>query len=252
MYQVISTPRRMALTAALMLAASALPVAGLDSDVAVFRVPDGSIITLLHDQPMRMFLQARFEQGRVAGAAGSLVTVTVNVNQDGRQLIRTTRADRALPSLNHPDVIAYTQIANGAWTPARVLSINWGTGAVGVETPSNAGKVRVYYTFGDGEIVLRAGRPFGGSSGAIQIYRTSARGLHETDQVDRDTAPYAVRSPQPIPQMFNFSIAVRAASAVYFDGLARHEVNIAATETAVNVTDATMLAELAERQLKGV
>lgn len=251
-YTPVSPPRRMAITAALLAAAAQAPVAGIDSDAGQFRVPDGSIITLLHDQPMRLFLQARHEEGRVAGAAGSLVTVTAQLNTGGRRLIRSTRADRAFPSLNHPDVIAYTQITGQPWAPARVLDVNWATGAVQVEVPNNAGKVRVYYTFGDGEVIIRAGRPFGSSGGQVQLFRSSARSLHETDQVDRDAAPFAARSPQPIPQNFTLSLAVRAQSAVYFDGLARHEISIPATETAVRVTDAVMLAELAERQLKGV
>ncbi|MEF2280388.1 hypothetical protein V3W47_19005 [Deinococcus sp. YIM 134068] len=252
MYTTLSQPRRMALTAALLVSVAATPIPGNDSDVATFRVPDGSILTLLHDQPMRLFLQARREVGRVAGAAGSNVNVVVQVNVDGCKLVRTTRADRAFPATSHPDVIAYTLVTGGTWQPARVMAVDWSTGAVTVETPNNAGKVRVYYTFGDGEISIRAGRPFGSSGGYIQLYRTSARSLHETDQTDRDAAPFAARTPQPIPQNFTLSLAVRASSAVFMDGLARHEVSIPATETAVQVTNAVMLAELAERQLKGV
>lgn len=251
MYTPVTQPRRMALIAAMLLSASAAPVAGLDSNVGEYRVPDGTILTLAHDSPLRMFLQARHEVTRGAGAAGSNVTVTVQVTGNGRRLIPTTRTARALPTLFHPDVIAYTQVNGQAWEPARVLAIDWNAGSVDVETPNNATRVRVYYTFGDGEVILRAGRPFGSSGGMIQIARFTARGLHETDQSDRDAAPFAVRSPKAIPQGFTLAIAVRAQSPVYFDGLARHEISIPATETAVNVSDPVGLAEQSERQLRG-
>ena len=251
-YTALNLPRRMVITAALLSGVAAAPVAGIDSNVAEYRVPDGTMLTLLHDQPARLFLQARHEVGRVAGAAGDVVTVQVQINGDGRQMVRTTRADRAFPALNHPDVIAYTLVTGGKWTPARVLAVDWNAGTVDVETPPNAGKIRVYYTFGDGEVILRAGRPFGSSSGQVQLWRGSARGLHETDQADRDAAVFLARVPMPVPQAFSLSLAVRAVSAVYFDGLAQHEVNIPASDTAIAVSDPVMLADLAERQLKGV
>lgn len=250
-YAPVNIPRRMMITAALMLAATNTPTPGVDSTVAEYRVPDGTMLVLLHDQPARLFLQARHEVGRVASSGDTPVTVTVQVTGDGRVLQRTTRTGRPFPALNHPDVIAYTQATGQPWKPARVLAVNWQTGAVDVEAPQNAGKVRVYYTFGDGEVILKAGRPFGSSSGQVQIWRGSARGLHETDQQDRDAAVFTVRAPMPLPQGFTLALVVRATSAVYLDGLAQHEINIPASDTAITVSDPVALADLAERQLKG-
>lgn len=252
-YTPLSTPRRTALTVAMLAAASIAPVANLDSDVATFQVVDGTMLVLLHDQPVRMYLQARYEKGRVASAAGAAITERHQVNADGRQMLRTARAGRTFPSLYHPDVIAYTRTGpSGAWTPARVMNANFEAGWVDVETPPNASATRIYYVFGDGEVALRVSRPFGSSSGIIQLWRGSARSLHETDQTDRDTAPYLVRDPKPVPQGFRVILTVRAASAVYFDGLAKHEVMLPVSETAIQATDKVALAELAERQLKGV
>lgn len=250
-YSPTTTPRRMALTAYLLAGLAAAPVAGVVSDVAFYTVADSTMLTLVHDQTMRMFLQARVEVGRAAGAAGSMVPVDVAVTGDGRRLQRTTRQGRDFPTANHPDVIAYTRVANADWQPARVLGVNWNTGVVSVETPNNAGKIRVYYTFGDGEISVRVSRPYGSSTGATQIFASAARSLHETDQTDRDTARALVSTPLPVPEKFRLTVAVRAASAVYFDGLAKHDVILPATETAIMVYDPSTLADMAERQLRG-
>lgn len=251
-YSPIGQPRRMALTLAMLAAVAVSPVAGLESVAAAYKVPDGSMLTLLHDQPVRLYLQARREQTRGAGAAGSFVDVVVQVNGDGRRLIQSSRAQRSFPSTHHPDVIAFTQVTGQDWQRATVQSVDWETGAVTVSTPNNAGRVRVYYTFGDGEISLRASRPQGSSSGSIHLWKGTARGLHETDQTDRDTAPYLARRPLPIPQGFSLQLVVRASSAVYFDGLAAHEVMIPVTDTGIQVMNPVQLADLAEMQLKGV
>lgn len=251
-YTALTTPRRLLLTAAMLSAIATAPVSGIDSQVAKITVPDGSMLTLVHDQPMLMYLQARRQMGRQAGVAGSNVTTTVQISGEGRKLLRTTRKAPAFPTQLHPDVRAFVQIANGPWVPADVLAVDWVAGTVDVQTPNNAGQVRVYYTFGDGEVALHAGRPFGSSSGLVQIYRNSARALHESNQADRDTAEFATVQPLPIPQNFSFYITIRAASQVFFDGLAGHEIAIPMSETAIQVSDPVALAELGERQLKGV
>lgn len=251
-YSVLNTPFRTALTVAMLAAITAAPVAALDSDVAQFQVATGTMFTLLHDQPVRLFLQARFEKTRAATAAGAAITERVQVSGNGRRMIRSSRTGRSFPSLAHPDVIAYTRIGNnGPWTRARVMDADFDAGWVDVETPPNAAALRVYYVFGDGEISLRASRPAGSSSGSVMLWRTSARGLHETDQTDRDTAPYLTRTPKPIPQNFRVLLTVRSTSPVYFDGLAEHEVMIPVSQTAIQVHDPVALAEMAERQLKG-
>lgn len=251
-YAPIGQSRRMALTLAMLTAATAAPVAGLESVAAVYKVPDGSMLTLLHDQPVRLFLQARHEVTRGAGAAGANVDVVVQVTGDGRRLIQSSRAPRTFPATHHPDVIAYTQVTGQAWQRATVQAVNWETGAVTVSVPNNAGRVRVYYTFGDGEISLRASRPQGSSSGSIHLWKGTARGLHETDQTDRDTAPYLARRPLPIPQGFSLALVIRAQSAVYFDGLAAHEILLPVTDTGIQVMNAAQLADMAEQQLRGV
>lgn len=247
-----NTPRRMVLDAASFTGSGAAPVAGVESVVGRFKVSDGLMLTLLHDQSMRMNIKARYEMNRAATAAGAPVTQRVQINGNGRRMQQTARRGREFPHLNHPDVLAYTLITGGVWTPARVLAVDWEAGWADVETPPNAGKVAVYYTFGDGEITVRASRPFGSSTGAAQIWNGSARGVNSTDQADRDTAIFLTRSPKPLPQGFTLEIAVRAASGVVFDGYARHELSIPASETAIMVHDPVMLAELAERQLRGL
>lgn len=251
-YTPTNTPRRMVLGAANFSGTGTAPVAGVESVVARFKVSDGLMLTLLHDQSMRMNLKARFEMNRAATAAGAPVTQRVQINGNGRRMQQTARRGRTFPHLNHPDVLAYTLITGGVLTAARVLAVDWAAGWVDVETPPNAGKVVVYYTFGDGEITVRASRPFGSSTGAAQIWNGSALGVNSTDQADRDTALYLVRAPKPLPQGFTLEIAVRGQSAVVFDEYARHELSIPASETAIMVHDPVMLAELAERQLRGL
>lgn len=251
-YTPTNTPRRLVLDAASFTGAGVAPVAGVESVVGRFKVADGVMLTLVHDQSMRMNLKARYEVNRAATAAGAPVTHRVQVNGNGRRMQQTARRGRDFPHLNHPDVLAYTLISGGVWTAARVLAVDWAAGWVDVETPPNAGKVAVYYTFGDGEITVRASRPFGSSTGAVQIWNGSALGVNSTDQADRDTALYLVRAPKPLPQGFTLEIAVRGASGVVFDQYARHEMSIPASETAIQVHDAVMLAELAERQLRGM
>lgn len=248
-YGVSSPARTIALTVASLTAALAAPVPGVRGMVASVRTPDNHMTVLKGMATARLYLQARYQVASGALASGAQV---IQVNGGGRIMTLSPRAARAFPTRAHADVNAWVQmVANGPWTPTDVLGADWVAGTVTVQNPAGSVNLRVNYTFGDGEIYLLASRPYGSSGGEIQLYNVPARSLHETNQADTSAAPVPVMMDKPIPQGFTLGIAVRAASAVYFDGMAQHEVMLSAYDLGISVSDPVMLADLAERQLKG-
>lgn len=252
-YTATSSPRTIALTAAMFTASRGAPVANTEADVCTLRTADGHMTILKGNAPVRMYLQARLEVTRTASADNTALVQVVQVNGAGRLMSRTARAGRAFPSSSHPDVIAYTSADNGAtWQPANVTACNFIDGSVSVSVPGLATRTRVYYVFADGEVTLKGSRPFGTSGGSVQIWNYPARSLHELNQSDTSAAPVVANREIGLPQGFVLSIAVRAFSSVYFDRYAQHEINIPAFDVPISVSDAGQLAALAEIGLKGV
>lgn len=241
--------RTIAITAVLFAAALGAPISNTEGDVATLRTADGHMTVLRSDTPLRMYLHARYQMPLVASVAA---VATVQVNGNGRRMVRSPRAGRTFPSTAHPDVLVYTTLDGNTWQLAPVTAADFEAGSVSYQKPANATGVRVYYTFGDGEIVLRGSRPLGSSGGSVQLWNYPARSLHELNQADTSAAPVLGVQPVGMPQGFTLSIAVRAFSAVYFDAYARHEINIPAYDLPISVSDPVQLAALGEMGLKGL
>jgi hypothetical protein len=127
----------------------------------------------------------------------------------------------AAATTSHPDVVVFNNLNQ----PVQVKSVNYLTGEVVVARTAGVTSLRAYYISGNGEVIARAKRP-SGSDGANQyLWRSSFRSLHETDQLNDDTAPTFGQLFELAAQ-FDLELVVTAPLEVKFDAYAPHKLRL--------------------------
>lgn len=163
-------------------------IVGSPSLLTAFVVPRGDVQQILVGRPFRAYLGAR--HAATVDTEAAETTATIDLGGAGLGLVRSTRAAPSFPTQLHPDVRAYKTVAS-VRTAINVASVNFATGEVGVAglTAEASNLVEIYYLPSRGTVRFRAVQPSGSDQHSVELFNSTLRALHETDQASGVTAP---------------------------------------------------------------
>jgi len=195
-------------------------VPGHPSPIGKLTVEQGHILGLRR-APLRMYVQARFEEPITPGGT----THTVDLGAQGLAFAFTKRDAPAFPTSKHPDMRAYQRVS-GAWQPANVTTADPAAGTVDLEVDATADAVRLYYIPIGGEIRLEVSAPVGSGRSVVQIANWTMRELAESAAY----GPEQKIVPQSVYLIEDYAVQLtvdtKHTMAALDDELARHEIKL--------------------------
>ena len=218
--------------------------------IAYFKIPQGTIYRLPEGEPVRLYLKAQATAADVDNSGGASA-VTATVNTPG--IVQTKMREVTLPSINHPEVVAWARVNGGDRQKVPVKAIDYAAETVTLSVP--AGEhwtgIRVYYVHGDGEFRIRAQRELGNADTAAALLMDGAFGaIHTVSQIDDEEAPTWPRLTTLI-QSNRLVLEVRTGIRIDWNDEAEHVFQLEAYVLQVAVQDKAALRRLAEIEWRG-
>lgn len=209
-------------------------VKGVPTAVAYLDVPIGQFLGL-EAKPFTMRLKAQYIYTFVA--SGTL-TKLIDLGAAGLRVAKSPTPAPALPATQHPDILAFISADNGVtWAATPVTVINYVTGQITVTKDAATNAVKVYYLLGEGEISLRAQIPSGFNQDARQLFLSSSKAMHETDQINQRTAITKFTEEKHLSPQMRLEVVVFGAGNVVWNKEAQHEIAIHAVYQPGRVND---------------
>lgn len=218
------------------------------SPLAFYDVPINYVLGI-DKRPFSLRIKGVLVQTFVA--SGTLSRV-VNLAASGTRIVKSPLNAPALPSLYHPDVVAFRSSDNGVtWVATNITAIDYVLSTVTVEKDAATNAVKVYYLLGEGEVLIRASLPSGYSTEKVHLFSGAIPAVNASEQINQRSALTKFKREYALAPQMRLEIAVRCKAIVEWSATAQHEIDFKAWLQPVKIIDRPEFERTALERLRG-
>ncbi len=185
-------------------------------------------------------------------AASGTLTRVVNLAGVGTRCVKSPLNAPALPSLYHPDFIAFKSLDNGInWVATNITAIDYVLSTVIVEKDAATNAVKVYYLLGEGELIIRASLPSGYSTEKVHLFSGAIPAINSSEQINQRNALTKFKHDYALAPQMRLEIAVRCKGTIEWSKTAQHEIDFKAWLQPVKVIDRPEFERATLERLRG-